>query len=148
MKYGTSIQVILVLICLFACKKQENEVIPKITYPVTYDGNLNLLIDSTFFVQKGMTYSLAANLPKGTSIKVECKPTNNKDWGGIGFVSVQRIGYNYHDYYPNSILYEAEGEDKLVNVPVMFGGSATSVDFYIFENDSTSAIRIKTIRTN
>jgi hypothetical protein len=133
---------ILLLILSFGCKKPE----PKITYPLTYDSKLNLLLDSDFVLTPGVYYSAAAFLPEGTSIKWVCKPPNDKEWGGAGFVILGKIGYKYRDYYPDSLVFDARGEDDYVNVDVTLGSSPTVLDFIIFENNDQNVSRKKTIR--
>jgi len=49
------------------------------------------------------------------------------------------------------MIFTATGNDQTVNIQVMFGESApvipTSIDFLIYENNSTDPTRIKTVRT-
>lgn len=134
--------VFILLLVSYSCKKPE----PLITYPVTYDNRLNILRDSDFALQPGNRYSVAAFLPEGTSISVVVKPTDGINWGGAGFLTPDRTGYQYHDFYPQSVEFKASGEDDYVNVDVIIGSSATSIDFIIYENNSSVITRQKTVR--
>lgn len=122
-----------------------------ITYPLTYDSRINILIDSSFIVQPGIVYSIAAYLPVGRTIKIHCKPSDGYDWGALGFFGSDLVGFTFHNYMPDSVLLSAEGLGETVNCPAMFGESApvsaTSIDFFIYEDDSTVPTRIKTVRT-
>ncbi len=139
------------LLILSACDEKEDSPGPVITYPLTFNGKVNVLIDSAFVVQGGLVYSMAADLPKGTSIEIHCRPTNGSNWVGAGFVMTERLGFSYRDVNPNTIIFEAEGEGGIVNVPMMFGGSAdvdpTSINFTIYENNAETPTRTKTVRT-
>jgi len=140
-----------ILIFIITCKKEDDNSIPEISYPTTYNDKLNILIDSSFVVKPGIKYSLAAYLPKGTSIKIECIPTDKNNWGAAGFVIEERKGYTFQNNYPNNNVFEAIGENDYVNVPVMFGESGpidpTSIDFIIYENKSDTVARVKTVRS-
>jgi hypothetical protein len=129
------------LLTILSCHKPES----KITYPSTFDSKLNILQDSDFVLQPGRWYSLAAYLPEGCAIKVVCKPTNGKDWGGTGFLTPERIGYKYHES-PDSVMFEARGEDDFVNVDVTFGFGATTLDINIYENNAVKITRQKTVK--
>jgi hypothetical protein len=128
-----------------------------ITYPLTFNSKINILIDSSFVVLPGITYSIAVYLPIGTSIKIICKPTNNINWGAAGFDIFDAIGFSVENNFPNNLTLTASGNDKQVNLPIMFGGSApvdstspvdtTSIDFIIYENNSEDTTRVKTVRT-
>ena len=131
-----------VLLAAYSCDKPD----PVITYPVTYENKLNILRDSDFVLQPGTRYSLAAYLPEGTSISVVCKPTEGNEWGGAGFLTPDRSGYKYTDYYPESLEFKARGEDEYVNVDVIFGSTPTCIDLFIYENNSSLIKRKKSVR--
>lgn len=139
-----------IMIFFANCKKQDDTLSHEITYPKTYHGTPNLLVDSNFVVKPGIRYSIAAYLPKGTSIKLQCNPTDETNWGAAGFFNEEREGYTYQENYPNNIVFEAKGSNGYVNVPVMFGESGpisrTSINLTIFENESATATRVKTVR--
>ena len=138
-------------ITILSCNKEEEEIQKNITYPLSFDTRLNVLIDSSFSVRPGIIYSISADLPKGTSIKILCKPSANFDWGPSGFIIEEKIGYEYHNFYPDSLIFLANGNNAVVNVPIMFGESGpidpTSLDFLIYENGSDTITRIKTVRS-
>lgn len=121
-----------------------------IAYPKTYNLKTNILVDSSFIVVPGYFYSMAAYLPKGTSIKVLCKPSEGYDWGATGFAVFEATGYAIENNYPDNMIFTATGNDSVVNIPVMFGELAivpTSIDLIIYENNSTEPTRIKTVRS-
>lgn len=122
-----------------------------ITYPKKYNSQTNVLIDSSFVVSPGIIYSIAAYLPVGTSIKIVCKPSIGYDWGAAGFATPDATGILIEDNYPNNLTFTAIGNDQIVNVPVLFGGGApvtpTSIDFFIYENNSEVYTRLKTVKT-
>ncbi len=122
-----------------------------ITYPTVVHSKINILVDSSFIMIPGITYSVGAYLPIGTSIKVICKPTYNVDWGAFGVSIFEAIGFTLENNYPDNITMTAKGNDETVTVPVMFGESApvspTSIDFVIYENNSEDYTRLKTVTT-
>jgi hypothetical protein len=121
-----------------------------ITYPKTFNSKTNILVDSSFVVEPGAFYTMAAFLPKGTSIKIVCKPSEGYNWGAAGF-AFDGTGYTFENNYPASMIYTATGNDQTVSISLMFGESApvepTSIDLLIFENNSIDPTRIKTVRT-
>ena len=122
-----------------------------ITYPTTYNSKTNILIDSSFIVEPGIVYSIAAHLPVGRSIKIHCKPSVGYDLGALGFFGDNLVGFTFHNYKPDSVVLSANGINEIVSCPAMFGEGApvepTSIDFFIYENNSASPTRIKTVRT-
>jgi hypothetical protein len=122
-----------------------------ITYPKKYNSQTNVLVDSSFVVSPGIMYSIAAYLPVGTSIKIVCKPSSGLDWGAAGFATPEATGISIEDNYPNNLTFTATGNDQTVNVPVMFGSgdpvTSTSIDFFIYENNSENYTRLKTVKT-
>lgn len=121
-----------------------------ITYPKTFNSKTNILVDSSFIVEPGIFYTMAAFLPKGTSIKILCKPSSGYDWGAAGF-AFEGTGYIFENNYPDNMIYTATGNDLTISIPLMFGESApvvpTSIDLIIYENNSIDPTRIKTVRT-
>ncbi len=144
-----SIMFCIVISAFYCCEK--NQPPGEITYPETFESRVNILVDSSFIVQSGIVYSIAAHLPKGTSIKIHCKPTDGYDWGPLGFFGSALIGFTFLNYMPDSVLLSAEGNNEIVSCPAMFGQDGpippTSIDFFIYENKSTSPTRIKTVRS-
>jgi hypothetical protein len=122
----------------------------EIVYPKTYNSKTNILVDSSFIVEPGIFYTMAAYLPKGTSIKILCKPSLGYDWGAAGF-AFSGSGYTFENNYPDSLIYTATGNDLTISIQVMFGESApvvpTSIDILIYENNSIDPTRIKTVKT-
>jgi hypothetical protein len=121
-----------------------------ITYPKTFNSKTNILVDSSFIVEPGPLYTMAAFLPKGTSIKIVCKPSAGYNWGAAGF-AFDGTGYIFENNYPASMIYTATGNDQTISIPLMFGESGpvepTSIDLFIYENNSIDPTRIKTVRT-
>jgi len=124
----------------------------QISYPVFYEGRLNALCDSSFTVKGGNIYGIAAYLPGGNTIKIVCKPSSGYDWGAAGFSIMESEGYTVRNNYPDDLILTATGNNQTVNLPVMFGGdstavSYTSIDFFIYENNSAEITRMKTVKT-
>lgn len=122
-----------------------------ITYPLKYNSRINILNDSSFVVMSDTAYSIAAYLPIGTSIKIVIKPSDRENWGAIGFNAMNVTGCTAKSNYPIDWTITAEGNDHFINLPVMFGGridhvNETSIDFFIYENNSTVCTRLKTVR--
>ncbi len=123
-----------------------------ITYPVTYASMLNVLNDSSFVVQSGIKYAIAAQLPLGTSVRIVCQPSEGYDWGAAGFNLMESDGFTVMNNFPLNITLTASGENQNAVLPMMFGGdsltfSRTSIDFLIYEDNSDSCTRTKTVRT-
>lgn len=141
---------LLAIFAAFACHKDEPED-KTILYPTWYNSKLNILIDSSFVVQPGVIYSIAATLPTGTKIKIVCQPSEGYDWGATGIMTNEANGFTVQDNYPSNIILTATGKDETINLPLMFGSFPssviTSMDFLIYENDATEYTRIKTVKT-
>lgn len=124
----------------------------QISYPVFYESRLNVLCDSSFIVKGGKIYGIAAYLPGGNTVKIVCKPTSGYGWGAAGFSIMESEGYTVRNNYPEDLTLTATGTNQTVNLPVMFGGdstaiSYTSIDFFIYENNSAGFTRMKTVKT-
>ena len=129
--------------------KTEFVVTNLITYPLTYKSMLNMLNDSSFIVQTGINYAIAAYLPLGTSLKIVCQPSEGFDWAGAGFFVIESEGFNIENNYPENMILTATGNDQTVNLPSMWGSGETqqtSFDFLIYENNSATCTRIKTVK--
>lgn len=123
-----------------------------ITYPLIYDSKINIITDSLFIVNPGIKYSISAYLPIGRTLKICCRPSKGYDWGALGFFGSDLVGFEFHNYRPDSVILSAVGHDGIINCPAMFGGSSapvspTSIDFLIYEDDSKNPTKVKTVRT-
>jgi len=150
MKHTILVIMYCTIISLLNCC-EKNQPLGKITYPETFESSINILVDSSFIVKSDIVYSIAAHLPKGTSIKVHCKPSDGNDWGALGFFGSALIGFEFLNYMPDSVVLSADGNNETVSCPAMFGSGGptdaqTSIDFFIYENRSTSPTRLKTVR--
>ncbi len=116
-----------------------------IQYPYIINAEENLLKDSSFFVTNGIQYSVGAFLPFGTSLKVVSKPTPGYGWsnGNIGYYLGLNVGWTYNNYYPDSLVFTANGINQTIYVPVMLM-APTSSDFVIYENNAVIPTRIRT----
>lgn len=118
-----------------------------ITYPYLIKSKVNILYDSSFYVQGGIVYSFGSYLPMGTSLKIVAMPTPGYNWnnGNTGWYANENQGWTIDNiHWPDSIIFTAMGNDQTVNIPVMFG-PPTSTDFKIYENQSPVPVRIKTV---
>lgn len=122
-----------------------------IEYPGFYSVRQNLIYDSVFNVISGFDYSLSAYLPLGTSLKILIKPTAGSNWntGQVGYHPLDNQGWTIENYYPDSMIFKASGNNQTVDVPFTFSGPpmSSSTDFFIFENGSSIPLRVST-RTN
>jgi len=116
----------------------------KIEYPGSVNSLLNVLSDTLNSITGGLEYSIAANLPKGTSIKVIFKPTNGYSFSGIG-IAGQNNGWTINSSMADSTNLTAIGSGQNISIGFMTG-PPTSVDFYIYENNSKIPTKIKVLK--
>lgn len=123
-----------IIISSFHCC-EKNKPLGVITYLEIFESRVNILVDSSFLVKPGIVYSIAENLPKGTTLKVHCKPTDGNDWGSLGFFGSALIGFEFLNYMPDSVLLSTAGNNETISCPAIFGQDApvpqTSIDFII-----------------
>ena len=141
--------IVLIIICtIFAgCKKDKAPVVVplKIVYPQAENSLLNVLSDSLTQITAGVKYCVAANLPKGTSIKVIIKPSSGHNSTGIGIDQMTNNGWTVISADSDNTILQAKGSDQTVSINFMTG-PPTSVDFFVYENDSVAPIRIRTLK--
>lgn len=119
-----------------------------ITYPVEYNSKPNILNYPSLLTPTSTLYSVAAYLPKGTSLKLVFKPSAGYSICGFGFQLGQIVGYTAQNY-ADSNVFVAVGDNKIVNNIVGFGSWVpTSTDILIYENNSATPTRINVITTN
>ncbi|MDP3444043.1 MAG: hypothetical protein Q8T08_14400 [Ignavibacteria bacterium] len=116
-----------------------------IEYPFIVNTKMNLLKDSVFEVLSGTDYSVGVLLPIGTSIKVVVKSTPGFDAVQYGWLIMENDGWGFNNHYPDSAVLTAVGDNKIVNIPFRFG-PPSSLDFIIYENNSPTPTRTKTIQ--
>lgn len=116
-----------------------------ITYPFIVNTKQNLLKDSVFVVSGGTPYSIGAYLPTGSSLKIVAKGSSGYNMSGCGIWSAQNIGWTINNFWPDSMIFSTTGSDQTVDVPFQFGSSPNSIDFAIYENNTVTPTRIKTI---
>ena len=88
---------------------------------------------------------MAVNLPKGTSLKVIIKPSSGHNSTGIGIFQMENNGWTIISADSDNTNLQAKGSDQTVSISFMTG-PPTSVDFYVYENDSVAPIRIRTLK--
>lgn len=116
-----------------------------IKYPFIVNSKQNLLKDSVFTVTSGTQYSIGAHLPIGTSLKIVVKGSVGYNMSGSGVWPAQNIGWTINNYWPDSMIFRTTGANQTVDIPFQFGPSPSSMDFVIYENNTISPIRIKTV---
>lgn len=119
----------------------------KILYPMNVNFKQNILNDSILNFSNGNRYSIGADLPIGTNLKILVKPSTGCNMYGCGVWPMENIGWTYSHHYPDSMVFRATGKNQTVDMPFAFGIN-NSVDFIIYENNATTPTRIKTITTN
>ncbi len=116
-----------------------------IQYPFIVNSKQNLIKDSIFTVTGGVQYSIGAYLPIGTSLKILVKGSAGNSLSGSGVWSTQNIGWTYNNYFPDSMVFKAIGNNQTVDIPFQLG-PPTSLDFLIYENNSEIPTGNKTVQ--
>ena len=141
--------IILIIICLIfsGCKKDKVPAVEtlKIEYPKAENLLLNVLSDSLTQIIGGEKYCVAANLPKGTSLEVIIKPSSGYNSTGIGIDQMTNNGWTVISADSDNTILQAKGSDQTVSINFMTG-PPTSVDFFVYENDSVAPIKIRTLK--
>jgi hypothetical protein len=134
-------------LAVVACKedfKPPLEVL-KIEYPKAANSLLNVLSDSLTQLTGGEKYCIAANLTKGTSLKVIFKPSSGFNSTGIGIFMMENKGWTIISSDTSNTILEVTGSGETVAISFMTG-PPTSVDFFIYENKSLTPTRTKTLK--
>jgi hypothetical protein len=119
-----------------------------ITYPAVHNSLINILIDSSYNVASGQSFSLASYLPVGTNIKIILKPSANYNVQGYGVESGSIVGYTMNST-SDSMVFTGAGNNTISNANIIFGAwIPTSTDIIIYENNATSPTRMHKITTN
>lgn len=113
-----------------------------IEYPGTVNSMKNILSNTFTTIESSTLYCVAAKLPKGTSLKVNIKPTSGYSSVGIGILTFQNIGWTIISPHTENTILEATGVGAIISIPFMVN-EPTSVSFFLYENGST--IPTKTI---
>jgi len=141
--------IVLIIICLIfsGCKKDKEPVVEtlKIKYPKVENSLLNVLSDSLTQIIGGQKYCVAATLPKGSSCKVIIKPSSGFSSSGIGIFQMENNGWTVNSADADNTNLQAKGIDQTVTISFMTG-TPTSVDFFVYENDSIAPKKIKTLK--
>ena len=116
-----------------------------IGYPKVVNSLLNVISDTSINWTGGVKYCIAADLPKGTSITVIFKPTPGYTSSGIGIWSMENDGWTINNLNADSTNLQANGTGQIVSVPFQFG-PPTSIDFFIYENNSAIPTNTKVIQ--
>lgn len=118
-----------------------------IEYPYIVNTKKNLIKDTTFQVTGGTPpHSIGAYLPTGTSLKVVVKRTPGYPWnfGTLTSPSYPVIGWTTTHYPGDSIVFFGIGNNQIFDYPVMVA-APSSIDIDIYENNSSTPTRTKTI---
>jgi len=129
------------------CKKNKAPVVEvlKTVYYKVKNSLLNVLSDTLTQITAGVKYCVAANLPKGTSIKVIIKPSSGHNSTGIGIFQMENKGWTIISADSDNTNIQAKGSGQTVSISFMTG-PPTSVDFFVYENDSIAPIKIRTLK--
>lgn len=115
-----------------------------IKYPKSISNLTNILSESITEISAGPMYCIGAELPQGTSLKVIFKPSPGYGCNGNGIV--ENFGWLKNTTSCDSTNLEAFGENQIVYIEYMTG--PISLDFYLYENGSTTPTISKTITAN
>ena len=113
--------------------------------PTAENSLLNVLSDSLTQITAGVKYCIAANLPKGNTIKVIIKPSSGHNSTGIGIDQMTNNGWAVISADSDNTNLQAKGSGWIVSISFMTG-PPTSVDFFVYENDSVEPIKIRTLK--
>jgi hypothetical protein len=116
----------------------------KIEYPITISGKTNLLYNTTYNITNNQYY-VGAYLPVGTTLSVVVKSSPGYSAVEYGWATMNNNGWTFDNHYPDSAVLTATGNNQTVSIPFMFG-PPSSLDFIIYENNSTVPTRINTIQ--
>lgn len=125
-------------------KNSNFTVTKKIDYPNSFNSLANVLTDSTFEIKGSEKYCIAAKLPLGTSLKVVYQPSAGANPSGIGVFQLENKGWNIN-IGASSVTLIGNGSNQVISVPFMLG-PPTSVDFFIYENNSATPTKTKVIK--
>jgi hypothetical protein len=141
--------IVLIVVCMVFtdCKKDKEPSTEekKIEYPKTENSLLNVLSDSLTQIIGGQKYCVAAKLPKGTSCKVTIKPSSGYTSSGIGIFQLENNGWTLINVDSDNTNLQATGAGQTVSISFMTG-PPTSVDFFVYENDSIKPKKVKTLK--
>jgi len=96
-------------------------------------------------IAAGAKYCVAANLPKGTSLRVIIKPSSGHNSTGIRIFQMENKGWTIISADSDNTILEAKGSDQTVSISFRTG-LPISVDFFVYENESVAPIRIRTLK--
>ena len=142
-----SIALIIICTIFAACKKDKAPFVEilKIVYPKVENSLLNVLSDTLTQLIPGEKYCVAANLPKGNSVKVIIKPSSGHNSTGIGIFQMENNEWTVISANSDNTILQAKGSDQTVSISFMTGPPA-SVDFFVYENDNVEPIKIRTLK--
>lgn len=112
-----------------------------IEYPTVIDNRINLLADSLQTIPNQTTFSFGAYLPKGTALKVSVESTPPTSYG---IFIMENNGWECNAWSSNQTL-TATGSGQTINIPIETSGSPSTIIFYIYENNSATPTKVKTI---
>lgn len=115
-----------------------------IDYPAIINSKYNLLRDTSFALIYD-SYAVGAYLPIGTSIRLVVKSSPGYSAVEYGWATSTNQGWTFNNHYPDSAVLTANGADQTVFIQFAFG-PPSSLDFIIYENNSDTPTRIKTIQ--
>jgi hypothetical protein len=124
--------------------------VKRITYPVTGNNGLNLLNDTVNIIPKSqysLTYSIKAELPKGTSLRIVLK--GERIWSTTPNYSPQTINWTVSPYDESTKSQELVVNESDMETDLYFViGSAsifTNLIIEYYENGAIIPTRVKTI---
>lgn len=130
--------------------KSTYKPVKKITYPVSGNNGLNLLNDTVNRIPKSQSYStfsIKADLPKGTSLRIVLK--GDRIWTITPNYSPQTINWTVNPYDDNTKSQEIAVKESNIENDLYFvigsGNVHTNLTIEYYENNATTPTRIKTI---
>jgi hypothetical protein len=118
--------------------------VKQITYPVSGSNGLNLLNDTvkTFATNKG--YSMKANLPDGTSLRVVIKGKKNS-WGFAVLPAPQNWTINTYDNTLSGQEFIVTESNKTNDMYLSFNELSDTLTIETYENNALTPTKIKKI---
>ena len=116
----------------------------RITYPATGASGINLLNDSVVKFKSSIGYSLTANLPEGTALKVVIRGTKGT-WSYRAIPAPTNWLVGMFDNATLSQTFTVTKTGEANDCYIIFGNNADSVIVEYYENGSLTPTRTKTI---
>lgn len=113
-----------------------------ITFPVSGLHGLNLLFDTATTYNPDIKYSMKANLPQGTSLKIVIRGPKNS-WGYAVAPAPQNWTVSTYNILSSSQEFEVTESNKPNDILISLNNSAEFITLDYYENGATSPTKTK-----